>query len=47
MLVIALLIQSVCAMVPAAEVRAIVEFGVTVMVPLAVACTHGPVVVTV
>ena len=47
MLVIALLIQCVWALVPTAEVKAIVEFGVTVIVPVAVAWAHGPMVVTV
>ena len=45
--VIALFIHLVCAFVPAADVKLIVEFGCTVMVPLAAGFTHGPVVVIV
>ena len=47
--VIAVLIHTVCVFVPAAEVRAIVLFGVTVIVPLAVFVppVQPPVIVTV
>ena len=45
--VIAVLIQTVCAFVPAAEVKVIVLFGVTVIVPLAVITPQPPVKVTV
>jgi hypothetical protein len=49
MFVMAVLIQSVCASVPAAELLAIVLFGVTVIVPVAVLVppVHPPVIVTV
>jgi hypothetical protein len=45
----AVLIQSVCASVPAAELLAIVLFGVTVIVPVAVLVppVQPPVIVTV
>jgi len=46
-LVINVLIHGVCASVPAAEVKAMAAFGLTVMVPLAVAWTQVPVVVIV
>ena len=46
-LVIGVLIQTVCAFVPAAEVRVIVLLGVTVMVPVAVTVPQPPVSVTV
>ena len=47
MLVIAVLIQTVCALVPAAEVSVMVLFGVTVIVPVAVTTPQPPVKVTV
>jgi hypothetical protein len=49
MFVIAVLIQSVCASVPAAELLAIVLFGFTVMIPVAVLVppVQPPVIVTV
>ena len=49
MFVMAVLIQSVCASVPAAELLAIVLFGVTVMVPVMVFVppVQPPVIVTV
>jgi hypothetical protein len=49
MFVMAVLIQSVCASVPAAELLAIVLFGVTVIVPvmLFVPPVQPPVIVTV
>jgi hypothetical protein len=49
MFVIAVLIQSVCASVPTAELLAIVLFGVTVIVPVIVFVPHvqPPVIVTV
>ena len=43
MFVMAVLIQSVCASVPAAELRAIVLFGVTVIVPVAFTVPQPPV----
>ena len=43
MLVIAVLIQTVCALVPAAEVSVIVLFGVTVIVPVALTFPQPPV----
>ena len=45
--VIGVLIQTVWLVVPAAEVRVIVLFGVTVMVPVDVIVPHPPVSVTV
>jgi hypothetical protein len=45
--VIAVLIQTVCASVPTAEVRAKVLFAVTAMVPVVVITPHPPVKVTV
>ena len=45
--VIAVLIQTVCALVPAADVKVIVLFGVTVIVPVAVITPQPPVRVTV
>lgn len=45
--VIAVLIHTVCALVPGAEVNVIVLSGVTVMVPLAVTEPQPPVNVTV
>jgi hypothetical protein len=45
--VIAVLIHTVCAMVPPAEVNVIVLFGVTVIVPVAVIVPQPPVKVTV
>ena len=47
MFVIGVLIQTVCAFVPAGEVSVIVLLGVTVIVPLAVTEPHPPVKVTV
>src|SRR6185295_9468139 len=47
MLAIAVLIQTVCASVPAADVSVMVLFGVTVIVPLAVITPQPPVSVTV
>ena len=47
MAVMALLIQTVCAFVPAAEDRLMVELAFTVMVPLREGLTQGPVVVMV
>ena len=47
MLVIAVLIHFVWAFVPAAEVRVMVLFGVTVIVPVAVTFPQPPVKVTV
>jgi hypothetical protein len=49
MFVMAVLIQSVCASVPAAELLAIVLFGVTVIVPVMVFVppVQPPVIVTV
>jgi hypothetical protein len=49
MFVRAVLIQSVCASVPTAELLAIVLFGFTVMIPVAVLVppVHPPVIVTV
>ena len=46
-LVIAVLIQTVCAFVPGADVNVIVLFGVTVIVPVAVTEPQPPVKVTV
>ena len=46
-LVIGVLIHTVCAFVPAAEVSVIVLFGVTVIVPVAVIVPQPPVKVTV
>ena len=46
-LLIAVLIQIVCESVPAAELNVIVLFGVTTIVPVAVAGVHPPVVNTV
>ena len=46
-LVIAVFIQRVCALVPAADVKVIVLFGVTVIVPVAVIVPQPPVKVTV
>ena len=48
-MVIAVLIHKVCAFVPPAEVKVIVLFGVTVIVPVAVTAgvVQPPVVVTV
>ena len=46
-LVIAVLIQTVCALVPAADVKVTVLFGVTVIVPVAVTTPQPPVRVTV
>jgi hypothetical protein len=43
MFVSAVLIQSVCASVPAAELLAIVLFGVTVIVPVAFTVPQPPV----
>ncbi len=43
MLVIAVLIQTVCALVPAAELNVIVLSGVTVMVPVALTVPQPPV----
>ena len=43
----AVLIHLVCALLPAAEVRTIVLFGVTVMVPVAVTVPQPPLSVTV
>jgi hypothetical protein len=43
MFVMAVLIHSVCASVPAAELLAIVLFGVTVMVPVAFTVPQPPV----
>ena len=43
MFVIAVLIQSVCASVPTAELLAIVLFGVTVIVPVALTVPQPPV----
>jgi hypothetical protein len=45
--VIGVLIHTVCALVPAAEVSVMVLFGVTVIVPLAVIIPQPPVKVTV
>jgi hypothetical protein len=45
--VIGLLIHTVCALVPVADVRVIVLFGVTVIVPLVVIIPQPPVKVTV
>ena len=42
-----MLIHLVCASVPAAELKLIVASALTVIVPLAVAFTHGPAVVIV
>ena len=47
MFVIGVLIHTVCALVPAAEVRAIVLFGVTVTVVVAVPVQPGAVTVRV
>ena len=47
MLVIAVLIHTVCALVPAADVKVIVLSGVTVIVPVAVTTPQPPVRVTV
>ena len=47
MVVMAALRHIVWRLVPAAEVRVITAFGLTVIVPVAVACVHVPVVVTV
>ena len=47
MLVMALLIQIVCALVPAEEVKVIVLFGVTVAAPVATFCVVAPVEETV
>jgi hypothetical protein len=49
MFVRAVLIQSVCASVPTAELLAIVLFGFTVMIPVTVLVppVHPPVIVTV
>ena len=46
-LVIAVLIHTVCALVPGAEVNVIVLFGVTVIVQFAVIAPQPPVKVTV
>ena len=46
-LVMAVLIHTVCAFVPAAEVSVMVLFGVTVIVPFAVTEPQPPVKVTV
>jgi hypothetical protein len=43
MFVMAVFIQSVCASVPAAELLAIVLFGVTVIVPVAFTVPQPPV----
>jgi hypothetical protein len=45
--VIAVLIHTVCAVVPTAEVNVMVLFGVTVIVPVAVPAPQPPVKVTV
>ena len=42
MLVMAVLIQTVCAVVPIAEVRVMVLFGVTMIVPIAFAVPQPP-----
>ena len=47
MLVIGVFRQTDCALVPAADVKVIVLFGVTVIVPLAVITPQPPVKVTV
>ena len=44
---IAVLIQTVCELVPAADVNVIILFGVTTIVPVAVATPQPPTVVTV
>ena len=46
-LVIGVLIQTVCALVPAADVNVMVLLGITVIVPVAVITPQPPVKVTV
>ena len=42
MVVIGVLIQTVCALVPAAEVKVTVLFAVTVILPVTVSTVQGP-----